>query len=399
MVAQVVTVPWDSLQDGPPNSAANPGKLAKDAARAIGGFLGDFAGWLFRGGPIGAISRSIANRIRQQSGLPPIPYGGDVFGGCGYCVDYTFEWRSVSNFPPYTASDWVTAGGKGPFTGIRVVSYESPPGTPRVNAFVATACPNVPEPPAAYYMATGFIALPGQYRWEVRGVRRADGGQDFCPPTQGYDPETYDPPGPNYRIPDFPIPDGSGTNIYVPVAIPIVNLDGSITVDIGGIDITFDLGGVNITPPGVSGPSVDLSEVLDAIDGVSGQVGDVSGQVSGVGDSVNNLSDRLAPPGESEGGEYVDEVRPEEEAEVDATGVAFVDIIITQLPNSSKIQSGEGSPNVIYAGWFEWTIDGRPLPRTPINYQESRFVNPGNATGYAYALTNGARGYAVQFRR
>lgn len=75
--------------------------------------------------------------------------------------------------------------------------------------------------------------------------------------------------------------------------------------------------------------------------------------------------------------------------------LAFVNVDLTTIPKNAKSQSGKSAPNIIYAGWFEFTRQGKSLPRNYIHFANNCFVAPIGADGYAFTLYNGYEGIAV----
>lgn len=75
--------------------------------------------------------------------------------------------------------------------------------------------------------------------------------------------------------------------------------------------------------------------------------------------------------------------------------LAFVEVDLTTIPKNTKSQSGDGAPDVFYAGWFEFLREGKSLPRNYIHFANNCFVAPVGADGYAFTLYNGYQGYAT----
>lgn len=88
---------------------------------------------------------------------------------------------------------------------------------------------------------------------------------------------------------------------------------------------------------------------------------------------------------------------PKEETEIE--GIAYVAVILTGVPKNAKRQFGDGAPDVIYAGWFEWKRKDYYFNRQPIHFQNCMFKPPEGADGYAYTLYNGFKGFAKVFKK
>jgi len=81
--------------------------------------------------------------------------------------------------------------------------------------------------------------------------------------------------------------------------------------------------------------------------------------------------------------------------EYSQTFLGAVQIVLTQVPKNAKTQSGDGAPDVIYAGWFEWKQAGFKLPRQPIHFLDNIFLAPKGVDGFAYTLYTGFNGKAT----
>lgn len=84
-----------------------------------------------------------------------------------------------------------------------------------------------------------------------------------------------------------------------------------------------------------------------------------------------------------------------------ATGLsnlAYVRITLTKLPSEGAIQAGQPpAPNVLFTGWFEYSLGGIPQGRVPICFADQIFINDANFDGYSYTLTRYAEGYATEY--
>ncbi|MEG3882264.1 hypothetical protein QT972_33455, partial [Microcoleus sp. herbarium7] len=92
-----------------------------------------------------------------------------------------------------------------------------------------------------------------------------------------------------------------------------------------------------------------------------------------------------------------DVVKPEEPKTGNNPRIQAVTIVLTVLPRKGQWGGGSGAPDKQIAGWFAWKVDGYGyLSQEPINYQQSTYIRPANVSGYAYTLTNSAKGFAIE---
>lgn len=79
-----------------------------------------------------------------------------------------------------------------------------------------------------------------------------------------------------------------------------------------------------------------------------------------------------------------------------------VTINVTSEPSNVKNQYGGGNaPDVVYAGWFAFIINGKPSERIPIQYAQQTFVPPGIASGFCWTGYTGVAiscGYVTRRR-
>lgn len=219
----------------------------------------------------------------------------------------------------------------------------------------------------------------------ITDVVRTDGQPDTCgdPPVRY--PETNPTVNDYSTTINFTAPDGGSLDIDV-VYQPD-NYNFPLEFDVGGLDVSLDLGGFefNFSPRNPDGTLPRLP------------TGDTTPSPTPLDDSSRQFPrTRYAPP---EGNNYDVEVKdptdPKEE-EV-STELRFVKVTLSSTPTNVKRQWGGGAPDVIYAGWFEFTNDGYNFPRQPIHFAESLFETPEGATGYAYTLYEGIVGFATVY--
>lgn len=92
-----------------------------------------------------------------------------------------------------------------------------------------------------------------------------------------------------------------------------------------------------------------------------------------------------------------DEPKPEEPKTNKNAKIQAVSIVITQRPRKQLWGGGGNAPDKLIAGWFAWKVrDGGWSVQQPINYEKSTFIRPAQSDEYAYTLTNGAKGFAIE---
>jgi hypothetical protein len=102
----------------------------------------------------------------------------------------------------------------------------------------------------------------------------------------------------------------------------------------------------------------------------------------------------VLPPGNPD---VDDIIKPEEPKTGSNPKIQAVTIVLTQNPRKAQWGGGNGAPDKQIAGWFAWKVEGYGFsPQEPINYSRSTFIRPPNVGGYAYTLTNGAKGFAIE---
>ena len=256
----------------------------------------------------------------------------------------------------------------------------------------------------------GFVAKRSIDTFTIVSVVRKDGNPDDCGnPPRGWNPNDRLIPSPDDlmdEIQDDP-DNGNDFGITIPVVYAPINNDLQINVDVGGITIGFDLGGVTFSPE--ISPSGDITNNPPG-DPVPNNPSDP--KLDDLGDKLDELSDKIDdiepncpdspvfdPPLNPDDYDQEEKTEEDPKKEDGKEGLSYVLITLSKLPIERKQQAGEGSPDVVYAGWFEWLIDGLPLPRQPIHFQQSLFAAPRKVTGYAYTLTNGAKGSAKIYTR
>jgi len=251
---------------------------------------------------------------------------------------------------------------------------------------------------------------------EVLQVYTLDGDADNCgDPNPQYPPEYGKPLPVPFPIPGFPspVPDAPPLPIFLPTPV-FIKPDFNISIDIGGVTFNFDAGGVEFNlgnrdgcdgsqgscngSPGGSFPTDyankdDVANLGGKIDGAKdaaeGAKDFAQGAKKAADDAANNDGDHPQNDPNKQDKDEKGEDDPKEDAGIER--LLAVQVFLTQIPTNLRTQAGSGAPDVLYAGWFEFSTKGVPHPRHPIHFDKNYFLAPVGADGYAYTVYNGVR--------
>ena len=233
----------------------------------------------------------------------------------------------------------------------------------------------------------------------IEQVTRPDGLPDNC----GDVPVEY---------PDIPIPDdrksgnitiqyNDGLDITVPISLTPPSPNSLLTVNVGDIKLDFDFGGVTINDvPDIS--SDNLTEILQRLDKVDITLSDITQDIDDVREGNKKIQQDVdKPPPEPNSEDYDEDIRDEsdDKEEQDIENLSYVKIELINIPKNAKTQSGNDSPDIFYAGWFEFRTGIYAYPREPIHFQSNIFEAPSGANGYAYTLYKGYTGRAIVIKQ
>lgn len=131
-------------------------------------------------------------------------------------------------------------------------------------------------------------------------------------------------------------------------------------------------------------------------------VNDVTITMDITGITVINNNNTQKPSGGGSGGVAEEEpVEPQDEnagkellvqpgtIEEDVPDIYAVIVDITNIPVNAKVSSGFGAPDKIFPGWLEFKVGSDYLPRQFIDFENSYFFAPEDATGYAITILTG----------
>lgn len=328
--------------------------------------------------------------------LPPPPSSPFSGGQCvcaGYRVRYRFTFTFPNN-PPGIVN--LSVDLYGPIGGIRLIQtgeFEE-----RIQILCRGNYPSPPCSPVPFWQDVRIEQSVGvDSNPSITSVERLDGIDNCGSLGASYPPST--------------IPDnrktGTITNIYndgATYTLPIVYapITGSIPIkfDVGGIPFKFDFGGLTIGDGGEA--PVDLSPILRRLDKVDADLynviednADIKGSLIKVDNDVVKVKKSVdKPPPKFGSTDYDEDVKPPE-APPEESGIealSFVKLELISIPKNSKNQSGNESPTVYYAGWFEFRTGIFSYPREPIHFITNIFEAPTGADGYAYCLYVGYEG-------
>lgn len=336
-------------------------------------------------------------------GLPPPPSTPFQGGQCNtqYYFVAEFEYTNTDFTPPRVIVAQAQYGG---FTKILGYEFGDLAGSKRL--FIYTN--NWSADPGKTKVATwsGDVRFPPKML--NFNVYRPDGLPDDCgSPPKSFPPAPPVPPD-GYNSPPVTIinNDGDEYNFIFNLQPPTIqkypdNPLPPITLNVAGndndlnFDIDFNFGGeVSINRPGQGGgglPSNFNYEFTTLGNGLSG-VG------SGVSDLKKNIDFQLLPP------LFINSPDVEKEDKVvvgggeeeeDKEGLLGVLVKLTKLPTDVQF----GTPNINFAGWFTFLVQGGYIERVPINFESGYFAAPPGATGYALTFTKGAEGEVTVYSK
>lgn len=192
------------------------------------------------------------------------------------------------------------------------------------------------------------------------------------------------------------------------IEIPTANLQGTQTLDLPGgfspsLQFTFPtpIANINLAPI-VAVAAVDASIIPQF-----NVTADMGGLHIGAGGNltqtqlsqISAIDKNTAPPKKPTNPAITPSVRmPDDNAPIGLSNLAYVRITLTKLPSEGAIQAGKPpAPNVLFTGWFEFSLGGIPQGRVPICFDDQVFINDADFDGYSYTLTRYAEGYATEY--
>jgi hypothetical protein len=354
---------------------------------------------------------------RDPANLPPPPASGFSGGQCK-CALYEVNIRfRKSDYPDITSRTYSRVFGEVGGLTVSVLGREQSlqilcrgreaegcqPEIVARNAFVN-----------ANYPTVEFV------EYAIESIYRIDGGADNCgDPPASFPPGTIPPGGftspptainfndnttNNYTFNFTPPTIPNLKNFIPPIIINFNSLKGEFK-----IPITFNFNG-SVNFGGGDGTSYNQGD-RDIINNISNNTSTTNNNVSEIKNTTSNTSTKIENFYNTYGNDRdKDNNKPPKPGDFDPPGspvlpgehpserLAFVEVILSKIPGNAKTQSGDGAPNVIYAGWFEFTRVGKNLPREPIHFQKNCFLAPKGVDGYAFTLYDGYEGTAIAIK-
>lgn len=383
-------VSFDEINSGTITSASHIGKQIAAAAKGAVCGLNDFLDTLApQFDPVG-LRRAVLNDLCGN----PTPPGSEPPGAieppppsCG-CVAYDVAWNWNIGFSPTSRRSGVSQV----WGDIKSFEYR-PENATFSNPSIGAVCRGGTGDPClstyeyvVFDTTSGGSSLTGDL--QITSVTRADGLPNICTPEQ--QPER--PPS-LPALPDIP-----------PIVVisdfgkfefrPVFNFDVNLNVDFPRLPSlqtpNFE---INI---GDNYFDIDFNFPRNGGGGDGGFNNEDRKRLRAAEDAAKRAAGNTTPPPPPDDDEWEPEERPPEEKDKETpAGTRWVLITITQRPKSNKIQFGEGAPDILYCGWLEFKVENNYWQRSPIWFDQTLFLLPKEAQGYAYTLTNGAEGFAT----
>lgn len=332
---------------------------------------------------VNSFARGYMNRICADKTLPSTPTSPFTGGQCTFTYDGQFQYGLIvsgSDLGIQTAF-WQNVGGA--ITGIELFGDDIVVNGTSGNGGFPEIAPgkirvvNNPNPATTSYYSPQILSVTPFNPGDI----------DNC----GDPPPVY--PSTNPTINDYQttinIVSEDGDTLNFPLEYKPTNFNFPLNFDLGGIKVIFDLGGIN------------FNFSLVSIDGLPIPIPDGQDAPLPAPQDDGNRSipcrKRLPPSNINYNEDDKTETDPKEEDVGDT--LEFVRVTLTSVPTNVKNQFGDGAPDVIYAGWFEFQGEGFNFPRQPIHFTNSLFISPEGSTGYAYTLYEGIQGKATVYTK
>ena len=317
-----------------------------------------------------SFSRGFMNRLCADKPLPPPPavsFNGGQCEGVSYRVTTNNRVYNTSNCSLVINNDANTTV-LGPVEGTVFVVDTPSFGTSSCNGLnnapvdlgrwvLKSASPDINIIVGAFKDQLD-LANPPLSSCTITNITRIDGQPDTC----GDPPATYPTTEPtvNDYTTNITYNTEDGGNLTIPLVYAPIDVNFPLNFNFGDINVTIDLGGINFNfgennPDGTPVPLPD------------GQEHPLPPPTDDDNRSFKPIP--LPPPNLDD---YDEDIKLEEdpkEEDVDDT-LRFVKITLTSIPTNAKTQFGDGAPNVIYCGWFEFQAEGYNFNGRPIHFSQ-----------------------------
>lgn len=367
------------------------------------GLYQDFPGAIIQS-PAGAFNRGLMDSLcAPRNKLPPASSQPTFTGGQCPCVFYTvfLTQHKPSGDESFTVTVPAPIGGL-----VRKPNETFPDIT---DVFLAYAvCEGGVQTGTRADLVGADSQVGGASFVTIDSVVRADGEPDTCGnPNPGWGGD-YPREIPDERKSDnVTIDNPDGTNITLPVAIigsgNVITFKPEFNIDVGGIKVTFDFSGAKVDfgnkNTNTTQPRDRNNSNTDDFDRLESLIKDVKNQLNQQQkdiDAIKKNKNDTPPPDDDPDIEKDTDETESDQGERTVDKLEWVCIHLTKYPN--REQWGGGSPDIYYAGWLEFKVKDCILPRQPIHFENSIFKAPDGATGFAYTMTNGAKGKATVYR-
>lgn len=396
----------DELAEQGGNALANTARAAKNGACEL---YRKYPKWITKNvnvsSPLGAITRGFMDTLCKDhpQGLPPSPTKPFQGGQCA-CVPYNVDLVQTTEFGQQIPFTLLNIPGK--IRGVKQTAFVEN----NITYYRWTLEAGEANCPGTVVLAQKVSEL---IKYTVSSVVRSNGQADTCgDPASDWAPDRQGEPPASERDRVVVVNDRGGNSFTIPIGWFQMNNDFNLNVDVGGITFKLDMGGfefnftfnddgeVTENNPGKCEPDADtkrdINDILDAVD----RIEEIAKRAEECACESAENTDSIKKPDPEE----TEEVEQPENKKKNPVPdrLAYVEIKLTQRPNKGTIQSGDGALDWMAAGWFEWCpVSGGALPRQPIHFDSSWFAVPDGipVKEYAFTLTNGARGYAVEHKK
>ena len=387
-------------------SGQNVGNFLAGVADKAADFACDlyqgFPGAIIRS-PIGAFNRGLMDSLCGPRNKLPPPPGPQTPGGQCVCEQYLVQWSFSDPEDGRVGTGEVTV--LGPVRGVR--TEDSVGGQRKTWILLSTDCDASGN---SIGIKDGDILFDGSAgsTVTVTSVTKVDGSADNCgDASNSWNPNLPDVIPDDRKSGDVIINNNDGTSVNLPIVLigsgNVINFNPEFKVDVGGIEVTFDVGGVSfdfgnpssdpsLPPPRNDSGADNFERIEDAIERIRERIEEQQEDI----DQIKKDRNDSPPPDEDPEIEKEEDEEEDDSGDRDVDKLQYVCVHLTKLPN--REQWGESGPNVYYAGWLEFRIKDCYMPRQPIHFSNSIFKAPEGATGFAYTLTNGARGRVTVYK-
>lgn len=357
------------------------GNFAKDVANAsadfVCGLYKDYPGAVVRT-PGSSFVRGLWDSLCEgrPAGLPAPPATPFVGGQCPVVYNVYIDAVNANGtvFQSYGDILW------GPILAVRTIHTDYFSNRAEVLCHGFWTRPRSPEP---IWFGEGNLTAWVDGEARIVRVNRRDNQADSCGSLLPQYPSSAIPTNRQQAI--VPITYNDGAEVSVTLTYSPIQADLMPRVKADGIDIIFNFSGVSI---GAGTDSANFQDLEDAVKQLQNDMKDV----------INKLPEATKPPSS---GDY-DVAESTEETAEDKDGIEglqWVQIELTRSPINAKRQYGRGAQDVVYAGWFQFVVDGFYLPRDPIHFDKCVYNAPDGATGYAFTLYEGYSARIKEFKQ